>query len=67
MTFRGNEIKRDKKQQSPDEYRGKCFASGGVCWKQTMHIKIFEGSKVNISSTKYEKPRLKLHFLSTNS
>ena len=32
-----------------------------------MHIKIFEGSKVNISSTKYEKTSLKLHFLSTNS
>jgi len=32
-----------------------------------MHIKIFEGSKVNISSSKYEKNRLKLRFLSTNS
>jgi hypothetical protein len=32
-----------------------------------MHIKIFEGSKVNISSTKYEKTSLKLHFLSTKT
>ena len=24
------EIERDKKQESPDNYRGKCFSSGGV-------------------------------------
>ena len=28
---------------------------------------MIEGSKVNLSSTKYEKTSLKLHFLSTNS
>lgn len=28
---------------------------------------MIEGSKVNLSSTKYEKTHLKLHFLSTNS
>ena len=39
---------------------------GDGCGKQTRHVKMFEGSKVNLSSTKYEINDLKLHFLSTN-